>query len=489
LVVIWAGANDYQNRAATTPSAVLLSQVVGNLGTATGTMIARGARNLLVPNLPDLGRTPGATALGAATASGLSSLVQLHNNALVGAMNTLGNSTGARIIVMDTYGLFNDVLANASRYGIANTTVPCITPAGATPACTTAAAAQGTLFFDPIHPSATAHTVLAQFANSTIDQDSNGARTAAVTSHLAPLALDAVRQGVGDRLRVLRVSNTRERSTLPTGAYGAINYGTGDRDVTAGVMGYDYDLRSYTVGYDAVLGNSFVLGGSLTYVTGEAELAANRGEFEIESKAFAAYIGFRNGGFWVDLSGAGSWENYDLERNTFFAPRPLANANPDGNSFYGALDVGLRLGGDEGWSLSPFAGLRYLDGDIDSYAETDAEMLNLSVTEQNNSGVIGNVGVEAAGAFTSGGMAITPHVRVAYESALEDFDHAIAITSRVGQTRALSGGTGADHWLLVGAGLNVQPGASLSFSLDYQGTLDRSDGKDHAVVGRVVFSF
>lgn len=195
------------------------------------------------------------------------------------------------------------------------------------------------------------------------------------------------------------------------------------------------------------------------------------------------------GGFRTELSGAASWENYDLERNTRFTQRALATAEPDGNSFYTALDVGIDLVQTEDWAVGPVVSARYIDGDIDANAESGAAMLNLSAAEQNNSGAVGEIGFEAQAALSAGDTAIVPHLRVTYETELDDMNHAVAVTSSVGQTRTVAGGTGTDNWVAVRAGLDIETGTQFSLSLSYQGTVDRGDGKDHAVLGRVSFAF
>lgn len=487
LVVLWAGANDIQNRAATTPSATLIAQTVGNIATNLGTLSARGGTTFLVGNLPDLGRTPGGVGSGAGAS--LSALTQAYNASLVTALNTVETARNVRIVVLDSFGLFNDVLANPSLYGIANTTIPCITPGGATGACATAAAAQGSLFFDPIHPTATAHSVLADFAAATLDQDANVARTAAVTSLIAPQILDTLRQGTNDRLNILRLTNSRERSTQPMSVYGAVKYAEGDRDGGANVTGFDYDMLAYTIGFDRIYSDGFVLGGSVSYIDGKADLDAGRGRQDFTAAAFATYFGYRADNFWLDLSGAATWENYDLARNTGFAPRATALGDTSGNSFYVALDGGVNLLGEGNITAGPIAGVRYLNSDIDAYTETGAAMLNTSSAEQSNKGVIGSIGLQASGVFVSGGTAIAPHIRVVYENQIDKFDHAVSVTNNVGQTRTAAGGTGNHDYVLVGAGVNIQAGANVAFSLDYEGTVSRSDGKDHAVVGRFVYSF
>jgi outer membrane lipase/esterase len=487
LVVIWAGANDLQNRAATTPSATLIAQTIGNIATAVGTVSARGGRTFLVGNLPNLGITPGGLASGLSTS--LSGLTQAYNTSLQGALNGLESSRNVRIITMDVFGLFNDVLANPALYGITNTRTPCLAPTGLTGACATATAAQGTLFFDLIHPSATAHTVIAGFAAATLDQDANMARVAGVTSYLGPQILDSVRQATTDRLNVLRITNGKEQSTLRNGVYGAVRIGKGDRDNTANVAGFEYDMLTYTLGFDRVYSDGFVLGGSANYIDGDAKLEAARGTQDFTAAAFSAYLGYRQTDFWIDLSGAGSWENYDLVRNTNFVQRPTALADTSGNSFYVAVDGGVNLMGAGNVTAGPIAGVRYLNSDIDAYTESGAAMFNTSTAEQSNKGVIGSVGLQASGVFAASGTAISPHIRVAYERDLGKLDHVVAVTSGVGQTRTLSGGTGTREAVILGAGLNVQAAASLSFSIDYQGTLSRSDGKDNAVVGRFIYAF
>jgi len=487
LIVIWAGANDIQNRAATTPSATLIAQTVGNIATAVGTVSARGGKTFLVGNLPDLGRTPGGVASGSGTS--LSGLTQAYNSTLASTIPGIESARSVRIVVMNTFGLFNDVLANPSLYGITNTSIPCITPAGATGACATAAAAATTLFFDPIHLSATAHAVIANFAAATLDQDANVARVAGITSYLGPQMLDTIRQGTNDRLNVLRLTNGKEGSTLPMGVYGAVKYNKGSRDNTTNVAGYDYDQLTYTIGFDRVYTDGFVLGASANYADGKAKLDSARGRQEFSAAAFGAYFGYRQSNLWVDLTGAGSWEKYDLSRNTTFTQRATASAKTNGNSYYLAVDGGFDFADDDTISVGPIAGVRYLSSRIDAYNEADAVMFNTSTAAQKNTGVIGSIGAQASGLFSSGGTAIAPRIRVSYERELAKLDHLVAVTNAVGQVRTLTGGTGNIDGVIVGAGVNIQASANMSFSVDYQGTVSRSDGKDHGVLGRFVYSF
>lgn len=486
LVVVWAGGNDYLNNAATTPPEVLIPSVVTNLATAVGTLAALGGRTFLVPNLPDLGTSPGGNASGFAEALG--ALTEAHNAGLVNAMMGLEGALGARIVVMDVYGMFNDLLADPAAYGISFTAIPCLVPGGATGICDSPEATAATLFWDPIHPSATGHALLGQFANATLFQDFNGARISAVTSFIAPQMLDMVRQGINTRLNGLRAANAFDDPDRGTVPYFSVKVGRGSRNGGAGVAGFNYDLTLFTFGLDRSFGESLIAGVSLTHASGETRADGGLATADFNSTVVAAYASYSEGGWYADLALAGSWEDYDIDRVTLFDPRPLASADSDGNSYYVALDTGLNFNAGN-FTFGPAVGMRYLNSDMDSYMETGAAMLNLAVAKQDSSGWIGSVGFQASGVVNDRGLGFMPHLRVAYEKEIEEMKHAAAITTSVGQTRTVSGGTGDDDWVLIGAGFVIQATARVSLSLDYEGAFRGSGDNDHAVVGRLAVAF
>ena len=145
LFVVWGGANDYE---------ALSSPTVGQSQTAAFTAAANitgivtalksvGATNILVPNLPDLSKTPEFYNSNAASA-----YTNTFNNALAGAL-----PMGATLF--DTNALFTSVLADPTKYGFTNTTSYC-TQDLAFPQCT------GYLFFDQVHPTTAVDTLLAE---------------------------------------------------------------------------------------------------------------------------------------------------------------------------------------------------------------------------------------------------------------------------------------------------------------------------------------
>jgi phospholipase/lecithinase/hemolysin len=152
LYIVWAGANDYLGGGVTD-----VNQVVGNLSTAVTNLANANARYFLVPNLPNLGDTPGGAASG--DPMGLNTLTGAHNAALSAEMANLETTLGVDITILDVNTLFADILANPGMFGFTDVTTPCfVTP---NPPCATP---DSSLFWDAIHPTAAAHQILAQEA-------------------------------------------------------------------------------------------------------------------------------------------------------------------------------------------------------------------------------------------------------------------------------------------------------------------------------------
>jgi phospholipase/lecithinase/hemolysin len=161
LYLVWAGANDYHNIPDAEPE-----EIVGNLKTAIESLYDIGARNFLVPNLPDLGRTP--LALSSASslpAENLTNLVTEHNLLLDNTLDDLKDSlTGMNPILLDVNSIFNEILTTPEEFGLTNVSQPCLNPVTLT-GCSNP---DEYLFWDAIHPTSFAHEILGEFALTTL---------------------------------------------------------------------------------------------------------------------------------------------------------------------------------------------------------------------------------------------------------------------------------------------------------------------------------
>jgi phospholipase/lecithinase/hemolysin len=146
LFVLWGGPNDFFIN----PSAGTASAAVTNLSNELLSLYGVGARNFLVPDMPDLGLTPSAIGQGPAVQAGLHALTVGFNGGLQTAMNSLSFLPGINITQFDTFGLFNSLVANPAAYGFTNVTNPCFDQA----TLSLCADPNLYLFWDGVHPTA-----------------------------------------------------------------------------------------------------------------------------------------------------------------------------------------------------------------------------------------------------------------------------------------------------------------------------------------------
>lgn len=154
LYVVWAGANDYLY-GASNPATVL-----ENLSQAVAAIANKGAKKILVANLPDLGQLP-ATRTNP-NAGALSSLTKTHNLGLSDTLNRLSQKLqpDTTIIQLDAYALYQEAIENPAKFGFTNVTSACLDGACSQP--------NQFLFWDGIHPTTAAHRILGERAISVL---------------------------------------------------------------------------------------------------------------------------------------------------------------------------------------------------------------------------------------------------------------------------------------------------------------------------------
>lgn len=176
LYVVFSGSNDIADLIgrtlvfgfeATRPAS---DQVVQGVKQVIEAYVAAGARDIIVPNLPDLGLVPrvftrdplpGMPPDSTLVADTATALAVRYNGALD---EMLKGFTGVNIIRFDTFSFFRHVVKNPSNYGLTNVSAACYTgfvePAG--PNDTVCATPQTYLFWDFEHPTTAMHALLAK---------------------------------------------------------------------------------------------------------------------------------------------------------------------------------------------------------------------------------------------------------------------------------------------------------------------------------------
>jgi outer membrane lipase/esterase len=111
--------------------------------------------------LPDIGRTPEAGAIDGEWPDTARTLGRGFDARVTAGLARIARSTGARLVRPDIFALLEQAWSEPERFGIHELIVPCRSSGDD---CTTH------LFWDPIHPTSTAHARIAELVLASLAQ-------------------------------------------------------------------------------------------------------------------------------------------------------------------------------------------------------------------------------------------------------------------------------------------------------------------------------
>jgi len=159
LYIVWGGANDVFAAMEQPDPLTKLNDAAASLQGIVADLIAHGASDLLVPNLPDVGITPEVRAKGSKAVEEALRLTEHLNLAIERSLATLRPSvTRYRVYRLDVEAMARQALSDPGSFGLTDTSTP----------CRESGRCRNHLFWDEIHPTTDAHARLAQAALDTI---------------------------------------------------------------------------------------------------------------------------------------------------------------------------------------------------------------------------------------------------------------------------------------------------------------------------------
>ena len=174
LYAVWGGPNDLFDQMGSLDLfssnlvydvANIINTGVSNLVTGISSLSAAGANSILVPNMPNLGITPGGILLDQylASTSGLEGLVglgELVSQEFNTALATSLMASNIDVLLIDTFSLLGDVVMDPAAFS--NVTDGCVSNLlGDLEAAPGFSDCTGYLYFDIVHPTTAAHAMLA----------------------------------------------------------------------------------------------------------------------------------------------------------------------------------------------------------------------------------------------------------------------------------------------------------------------------------------
>ena len=163
LYVLFAGGNNLQrgiDAAAANPADAVgirqstANEAVNDIVGMVGSLQRTGARHFLVPNVPPLGAAPTNSAVSALA----DSFSIDFNTQLVAAVASLNDP---KVILFDTFGLSQRVLAQPLAFGFADVSSPCLTGGNYLGGSTVCSDPGLHLFWDDLHLTTAGHELLA----------------------------------------------------------------------------------------------------------------------------------------------------------------------------------------------------------------------------------------------------------------------------------------------------------------------------------------
>ena len=406
LYTVWGGANDllFHLNGATTQAQYL--SAAGKEVALIGTLTQAGARYIMVPTIPDVGRTPFGLSTGAAGAAGITALVQAYNQTLFGGLA----AANLRVIPLDTFSFLREISAAPATYGFSNVTgQACFGVASSlvcNPATTVPGGAESYAFADSVHPTTATHRLLAQFAVSVIEGPRQMAVLPFSAATIGRARAEMLATGLGNRPdadgRRWWASFRNDNQRFGRG-------GTGD--------GFDGDSPSLNTGVQWAAGN-FIHGVFGAYGQADIDWGQRRGNFEQTDATLGGFVGWFGDGPWANAQLSYTWLDFDVQRDVVLGPAVRThNGTANGNNLTAAASAGWTFTHGK-LSHGPVLGLVSQQIDVDGFAETDPALsTSLAYSDQSHDSMIGSAGWQASFALTEN---LRPYAKLTWDREFED---------------------------------------------------------------------
>ncbi len=272
----------------------------------------------------------------------------------------------------------------------------------------------------------------------------------------------------------------------------------GNQGAQDGFTGYNSTIFGTMIGYDAPLLHmpfdgetrvGFGIGYARTTIDGKT-VSANTDSNTYEA---TAYIAHEQGPWFVDGDLSFGWNDYSENRSVLVPGiiNSTAQGSYSGQEYTAFATTGYHLFA-QGFTITPLASLQYTHMNLDSYTETGAAPLNLSVNSQGYDFLESALGVTAARAISSGNGTYVPEVHFKWfhellNPRMQDTWEALALTGS--ESFISQGPTTAADTLNVGVGLTFLSCACTAKTWSLEGAYDFFWRSDSYTANQVMLRF
>ncbi|MGH8028431.1 MAG: autotransporter domain-containing protein [Arenimonas sp.] len=467
LYTYWAGANDIFNYLGAAGAGLITGaqaqQFTGasavNAVGQVGALQLAGANYIVVLNLPDIGRTP--AFLGTPGATSVTGLILIYNQTLNAGLGQLGDG----IIPVNTFGLFNEILANPNAYGFTNVTGTACNLAltgGSSLFCTPGAyvspdANQTFAFADGVHPTGAAHRLIAQAVQAEIAAPGQ-------VSMLGEMALKAAEDHDASLRGQIMNGIDRDRGDDSVRGFADLHIGNIDFSATDWTPESDVRQLTLTAGADHRITSNWRWGGAVSFSNQDIDV----GTADIDGKAvsgslFVAYD-FDHG--YVAATVSGGNDSFDIDRHIQLGTLDRVETGSTDASRVALSLGGAWMFGEDNFRHGPFADVTWQQVDVDGFSEDSGDSTAMTFDEYDRDSLVARVGYQLMA--TSGH--IRPYGRIAYHAENEDdqvFVRAGLVT--LNGHFVMPGWQPSDNWWTAEVGVAFEISDSLVAHVAYSG--------------------
>ena len=478
LYSVWGGGNDlFTQFELYSAGQITAAQAQANMSLAATQLAdgiaqlqAAGARNLLVFNLPDAGKSPDGISTGQAAT--IRQVVSLYNATLNGALDALGGN----VIRVNLFALFDEIMADPARYGFSNSTGTACTSVVAgrvySPFCTpqtlaSPEAPETYVFADGSHPTTAAHRIIAQLAASMIE----GPQKMAALGE-APLAVEAANFRALDGRMQSSFGTPRTSARLQP--WVAIDYA--DPDLKGSFISGDADVTTIAVGSDTVLSDRILIGGAFGYTENKGDMGD--AGYTLRETTGTFYAGYGAGPWYLGLRlGAGYLDYSDVHRTIQLgAESRTERGETTGWHYFGSLAGGYWFSAGE-LLHGPYARLTWQEARVRQFYEQGSSSSALAYGQQERDALQTSLGWQLGGTLG----AVRPFGRVTWEyDAKADARSIEATPVLLGGTYSVGAFEPDDNYFLFNLGASRDFGKVAAY-LTASATAGKSDGNYYAV--------
>jgi outer membrane lipase/esterase len=457
--MLWGGANDYGmwlTSAGRDPAAdgAVTAGVVGNLDAATRGLTEAGAGRVAVLNLFDFSLAPTTALLPGAVREAGDAMTAEHNRLLLAAAEQADADSDAQVVLVDVDAVFDAVAADPAAWGF-ETLAPCL------PACEEPGSADGHVFWDGTHLTSAAHALVAETVGGTLSAASELPQLTGETTALAFQLADEHR---------------RRQEAAALGAGDGFGFVVGA--ITSGVQAGRQTGRVNGAAVGATWGAGALTYGALaSWQTGSVA----GGESEIDADAWSGSVALRYASGPLSVTGQLGYSraDFDITRDTAFAPDPRALGEVTAGTRYADVELGYALASTGALEIGLSGGLTWASTRRDAWDETGAGLMGASVEEQTRETLTARVGLDAAATTDLGGLAVTGFGSLRYMEVLRDSTEGGAVFLASGQDFGAMG-FDEDSGLEVELGASTRLTESLEITASYRARPE--DGWDDGVL-------